>query len=238
MRLPRVRFTIRRMMGVALVCAASGLLYHTLLSPHFGVTVPGRVYRRAQPEDRATMSRLIDRLHLASVLNLRGGSDVNPWYADEVRVTSERGVDFYDFPLSDTRRPQRRELLTLLDLFGRCRYPLLIHCKSGSDRTGLVCGLYRMSVCGEPPKHARSALSFAYGNVRFVPGHDHLHEPFLEYAEWLKARRLRHSPDRLREWVENEYRSTDPRKGFDPILPGPRFPSRFASGDQAGREMR
>ena len=51
---------------------------------------------------------------------------------------------YYDLPLSATRRPTRRELLQLIDLLETCSYPLLIHCKSGADRTGLASALYRL----------------------------------------------------------------------------------------------
>src|SRR5262249_57216146 len=92
---------------------------------------------------------LIRGRRIASVLNLRGGSLADTFYQEEVRVTHALGVDFYDLPMSATRRPSRRELLLLLDLFGRCRYPLLIHCKEGSDRTGLACAPYLMASRGD-----------------------------------------------------------------------------------------
>ena len=66
-------------------------------------------------------------------------------------MARDQGLEFYDLPMSACRRPTRRELLVLLDLFEHCRYPLLIHCKSGSDRTGLASALYLMSRRGEPP---------------------------------------------------------------------------------------
>ncbi len=92
-------------------------------------------------------------------MNLRGGSEADPWYAAEVRATTRRGIDFYDVPISPVRRPRAASCLILLDLLGRCRYPLLIHCKSGSDRTGLLSGLYLMDRLGQPPDLALGAFS-------------------------------------------------------------------------------
>jgi protein tyrosine phosphatase (PTP) superfamily phosphohydrolase (DUF442 family) len=192
-----------------------------LFHGNFGVVEPERVYRSAQPVK--DLPRLIERYGLRSILNLRGGSYDNSWYTAEVRATGERGVDFYDLPLSATRRPYRREMLILLDLFERCRYPLLIHCKSGSDRTGLATALYRMSRLGESPDQALRAFSLQYGHVP-LGGPEHLHEPLQEYGAWLKARRLIHRPEHLRAWIERVYVSDSPERQVPSLQPGPRKP--------------
>ena len=186
---------------------------------NFGVVAPGRVFRSSQPE--SNLRRLVATNRVASILNLRGGSRSDRFYVDEVRLARASGIDFYDFPMSASRRPTRRELLVLLDLFARCRYPLLIHCKSGSDRTGLACGLYLMACDGEPPDRARKALSMAYGHVPLL-GRARLHDPFVEYDRWLEEHHLAHTPERLRSWVEHDYRSDDPETEFAPLEAGPR----------------
>jgi hypothetical protein len=203
----------RRGRALAAVLAAAVLLAtivalrRPLFQGNFAVVDPGRVYRAAQPG--AELERLIDALHLASIVNLRGGSLSDAWFASEVRVCRERGVAYYDRPMRATRRPSRRELLDLLDLLDRCRYPLLIHCKSGADRTGLASGLYLMVRKGQPPGQALRAFSWAHGHVP-LGGPEHLQEPFHEYGAWLKAHRLAHLPDRFRSWVEREYRDRVP----------------------------
>jgi hypothetical protein len=190
-----------------------------LFHGNFGVVDPERVYRSAQPDE--TLPIVIEQYGLASILNLRGGSPSDSWYVAEVRVSRERGVDFYDLSMSATRRPRRRELLILLDLFERCRYPLLIHCKSGSDRTGLVTALYLMSRRGEPPDQALRAFSLHYGHVP-IGGPEHLHEPLEEYRAWLDARHLVHRPEHLRAWIANVYVSDDPNREVPVLQPGPR----------------
>ena len=108
--------------------------------------------------------------------------------AIEIKSSRENGVAYYDLPLSATRRPTRRELLQLIDLLDRCSYPLLIHCKSGADRTGLASALYRMVRRGEPPESALASFSIEFGHIPFF-GTEHLHEPLQEYAAWLKSAR-------------------------------------------------
>ena len=213
----------RRRVFLILIGAAVLLAVQTFHRPlfygNFGVVERERVYRAKQPV--GNLDALISTYQLASVLNLRGGSPADPFYANEVKVTSARGVDFYDLPMSATRRPTRRELLLLIDLFGRCRYPLLIHCKSGADRTGLASGVYLMAGRGVGPDRALRAFTLHYGHVNMF-GTETLHEPVVEYAEWLKNKGLGHTPARFREWVENVYDRDEPPAPFRPLRVGPR----------------
>ncbi len=158
---------------------------------------------------------------MRSILNLRGGKPADSWYADEVKASRESGVAFYDFPLSATRRPTRGELLVLIDTLRSCEYPLLIHCKSGADRTGLASALYLMTRRGVPPDRAEDAFTLEYGHVPLF-GPEHLHEPLDEYAAWLAAHGLAHTPERFRDWVRNEYESPDGPADPPPLKPGPR----------------
>lgn len=193
----------------------------SLFEGNFGVVWADSVYRSAQPGRE--LADLIDRHRLATVLDLRGGSPTDPFYDNEVRVTGARGVDFYDLPMSAVRRPTRRELLLLIDLFGRCRYPLLIHCKQGADRTGLATAVYLLSVRGVDPAEARRAFSLDYGHVAFW-GPETLHGPIDEYGEWLSSTGQTHTPGRLHQWVLHEYRSADPHAEPRPLRSGPREP--------------
>jgi protein tyrosine phosphatase (PTP) superfamily phosphohydrolase (DUF442 family) len=222
-RTSRRRVHLRRLAVSTLFVAA--LVTFTFRNPWFrgnlGVVDEGRVYRSAQPTDG--LPSLVASKGLATVLNLRGGSDADPWYAAEVANTRRLGVDFYDLPMTATARPTRKQLLTVLDLLDRCKYPLLIHCKSGSDRTGLVSALYLMSRKGIPPERAEDAFSLYYGHVPLL-GTRHLHEPFREYADWLKSHQLAHTPERFRDWVAHDYRADDPLVELVPLPTGPRPP--------------
>jgi protein tyrosine phosphatase (PTP) superfamily phosphohydrolase (DUF442 family) len=193
---------------------------------------PGLVYRSAQPV--GDVVRLIHEHKIGSILNLRGGKESDPWYVAEVAAAESERVDFYDFPLSAVRRPTRRELIGLLGVLDRCKYPLLIHCKSGSDRTGLAAGMYLMYRRGVPPDRAEAAFSLAHGHVPLL-GPERLHEPFDEYAAWLDAEDLEHTPDRLLDWVRHHYRADDPLVAVTPVLPGPRIRRQAALPSQTPR---
>ncbi len=219
---PLARFRIwNRAAAVVLIGAitVSWVFRRPWFEHNFGVVDAGLAMRSAQPTNQlGDWSR---RYRLKSVLNLRGGGAGDWWYGNEIKCAREAGIAYYDLPLSATRRPTRRELLQLIDLLDRCGYPLLIHCKSGADRTGLASALYRMVRRAEPPESALTSFSIEFGHVPLF-GTEHLHEPLQEYAAWLKNAGLAHSASRFRGWVRNEYAAPDPPGDPPPVQPGPR----------------
>jgi len=219
---PAHRFPTGKAAVVAVVvCALSLVLVfrRPWLEGNLGVVDVGRVIRTAQPTSQ--LPRLVAEYHLRSILNLRGGSPADSWYDAEVKTAQASNLAYYDIPLSATRRPTRRELLILIDTLERCPYPLLIHCKSGADRTGLASAVYLMTQKGQTPEQAEGAFALEFGHIP-VAGTQHLHEPLHEYADWLKAGRLQHTAGRFRAWVKNEYRSNDPSIDPPPWPTGPR----------------
>jgi protein tyrosine phosphatase (PTP) superfamily phosphohydrolase (DUF442 family) len=186
---------------------------------NLGVVEAGRVIRSAQPT--AHLPVWIRAYQLRSILNLRGGDVSDTWYDAEVQAAQAAGVSFYDFPISATKRPTRSQLLVLIDTLASCPYPLLIHCKSGADRTGLASALYLMIQRGVPPEQAEQAFTLEHGHIPLC-GPEHLHEPLDEYASWLAERGLIHSPERFREWIKHEYASPGGPEDPPPLKPGPR----------------
>ncbi len=222
----RIRRRIVRATALACLTAAlgfGGFLLQPFYSQNIGIVDPDRVIRSAQPTSR--VDDMIRDYKLASILNLRGGSPKDFFYANEVRATEEAGVSFYDLPLSATRRPKRRELLLLIDVLNTCEYPLLIHCKSGADRTGLASAIYRLEILGQSPEQAKEAFTVLHSHVPWF-GTQHLHEPFDEYAAWLAEHGRTHAPGRFRDWVMNDYKAEDPAAAPPPIAAGPRRRSR------------
>lgn len=200
-----------------------GLFHRFFFLDNLAVVERDRVYRSAQFKGR--LEPTLRSLGIATVLNLRGGSRADWWYAQEVDVTRHLGIDFYDLPMQADEVPSRRELLAIIDLLDRCQYPILIHCKSGSDRTGLVSALYRMVERGESPEKARGSFSLWRGHVPLL-GPEQLHTPLVQYQGWLNQQKLPHTPDRFRHWLATTY-TTDREALAEkavplPLVPGPR----------------
>jgi protein tyrosine/serine phosphatase len=206
------------MLVLALSAAVIGFR-RPLFQGNLGVVDPARAYRSAQPSSE--LEATIRKLGLRSIIDLRGGSESDVFYSNEVETTGRLGVDFYDIPMSASRRPSRRDLIRMVDVIDHARTPLLIHCKWGADRTGLMSALYQLVVLGEPPEKAIHAFSLSYGHFPLF-GPERLHEPIDEYARWLREHGLEHNPQRFRDWLANDYRSDDPYKAWPIVRPGPR----------------
>ena len=175
----------------------------------------------ARPSRRRNCRAGSSDFHLKSILNLRGEARRTGGTTAEVRTAQENGLSFYDLPLSATRRPAGTNCFSLIDILQQCPYPLLIHCKSGADRTGLASALYLMLERGETPEQAERAFSIEFGHVP-LGGHRASARAAERVCRMAQANRLPHTPERFRDWVKNEYQSADPPSDPPPYPTGPR----------------
>jgi hypothetical protein len=206
-----------------------------LFASNVGVVDSGKAYRSAQLHDE--LDAFVHEHQIAAILNLRGGWPRDPYYENELDVARRRGIQFFDLAMSAVRRPDRHELLALIDLFRSGPFPILIHCKQGADRTGLATAIYRMVREGRPPDQALRAFTLKHAHVPAF-GAEKLHEPLEEYAADLAKRGLAHTPDRFREWVLWTYADEDP-PGVEPprLEAGPRAEVRAALAARAIRNQ-
>ena len=67
--------------------------------------------------------------------------------------------------------PPPERLKQLLETFDHARYPILIHCQGGSDRTGLASTLYENQIEHIPLDQAEQAeLTLRYGHFSYSSG--------------------------------------------------------------------
>ncbi len=122
---------------------------------------PGKVYRSRQL-DAGELAAVIRRFGVKSILNLRGHNQGDRWYQDEALIADALGVRLYSVALSAHRDVDSSQVADLLSLLHALPLPILIHCKSGADRTGLVSALYLYEVEGTSLEEAAGQLSLFY----------------------------------------------------------------------------
>jgi len=124
----------------------------------------GELYRSAQlaPDQ---LARVIDREHIASILNLRGRSETDDWWIAETAMARQKGTVHADFAMSASAMPPPERLAALVALMRSLPKPILIHCHAGSDRTGLAAALYLAAIDGDDEETAEAQLSFRFGHV-------------------------------------------------------------------------
>jgi len=154
-----------------------------------------QVYRSNQPSARQ-LTALHRKVGLKTVLNLRGTTDQS-FYLFEAEVCHTLGIDLVDLSLSASRAPPKAKLEELYVLLQDLPRPLLIHCKSGADRTGLAAFMYQLLIEHQPFEVARRQLSFRYLHVANSPAgiQDHILRHYeaaykatgIGFMEWVRS---------------------------------------------------
>ena len=135
----RLAGCVRRSLPLLLVPGLALLAFVCSVVAHhnFYVVSPGLVYRSAQMNAGA-LSVVIPEYGIKSILNLRGAGEGKDWYSAEINTSRQFGVQHFDYALSASHELKDEEMDQILATIRNAPKPILIHCKSGSDRTGLV----------------------------------------------------------------------------------------------------
>jgi protein tyrosine/serine phosphatase len=189
-------------------------LLPTLLAgcSNFHIVEPGRFYRSAQPS-QAQLESWIDTYELKTVVSLRGGSPDNPDLVASRTAAENKGIRFVQHKLRARRYPTKPELLGLWKIFAEGEYPMLVHCQSGVDRSGLASGVYLLWRTGDVDQADEQLDFFPYWHTGWF-GSYKLDRVFEMY---------RPSKDRLSfpEWVETEYKNPDQEHEPSQLHPRP-----------------
>lgn len=175
-----------------------------LLAGNVHEIIAGRLYRGGQPSAKA-LDSIIDKYQIRTVLNVRGCCFPDSWYVEEAAVCQRRGVYLEDVTFSAVHLPSRDELRALVEVLDRAAYPIFVHCRHGSDRTGIAAAIAFLLLDGHSLAEARGQLGLRYGHLPF--GRTTMLDRFLDlYADWLRAAGQEHAPARFRHWLLDEYR--------------------------------
>ena len=143
---------------VAAAAVGSGRWLHEWPVHHFGVVVPGAVYRSGQPGGEQ-WQRLVEHYGIRAVIDLREDRPQAGRQIEETRFCARAGIRYSKVPIGPDRLTEE-ELDDILKVMTdpNCR-PVLVHCEHGGSRTGVVIAAYRMVVQGW---HLEAALADSY----------------------------------------------------------------------------
>lgn len=122
---------------------------------------------RSRQLDKAELIHYIKTYQIKSIVNLRGENTGSEWYQDEIRVGHELGITHYDYGISANRDVLDEDVNAIMIILRDAPKPILIHCKSGADRTGLIAALYQYAQGGRSAYEAAGQLSIVYGHLPF-----------------------------------------------------------------------
>lgn len=162
-------------------------------------------WRSAQPAPYQIAAAA--RSGVKTILNLRGDRDCGSYWLE--KTACERlGVALVNFQVRSRAAPSKEELRGARDVLERIEYPVLLHCKSGADRAGLMSVLYRHIRLGEPISEAKRELSWKYGHIR--QSDTGVLDAFFE--RYLSDTRDR--PMAFFDWVEQVYEPDEVKSTF------------------------
>ena len=165
----------------------------------------GRAWRSAQPAPHhiATMKRL----GIKTIVNLRGERLCGS-YTLERNACRRHGIELENYKVRSRAAPSLEELRGARDLFRRIEYPMLLHCKSGADRAGLMSVLYMHLVEAQPMEQAIKQLSLRFGHIRQAD--TGVIDMFFE--RYIEANAQQ--PIDFFEWVETAYKPKELQRSF------------------------
>jgi protein tyrosine phosphatase (PTP) superfamily phosphohydrolase (DUF442 family) len=147
--------------ALAIGIAGWYFLYRQGIERNFATVVEARVYRSAQPS-ASDLVAWKARYGLKTVVNLRGAGDGS---RGEGKDAADAGLELIELRCSAQDLPSSLWVRGLIEALETARQPLLIHCKAGSDRTGVASVMAAMAIGNQRYSDARSQLSLKYGHV-------------------------------------------------------------------------
>src|SRR6266446_8088813 len=131
------------MASILLVASTAGALAqgaHYPELPNFH-QVNAQLYRGAQP--KAGGVKRLAQLGVKTIINLREEKGLAQAEEKEARAA---GLRFFNIPFKRTGRPTDEQIERVMALLNdSSNQPVFVHCQLGSDRTGLVIAIYRIT---------------------------------------------------------------------------------------------
>ncbi len=162
------------------------------------------VWRSNHPSPKM-LRRLRDKAGLRTVVNLRGAAG-HAAYLFEREACDALGIEMIDLHMSAHHPPPRASLVTLIDILRTAPKPMLLHCKSGADRTGLAAALYLHILKGVPLEKARRQLHWRFLHFRHGTAgvQDFFFDHYLATADGMP----------LEDWIRIRYDETELARAF------------------------
>ena len=123
-------------------------------------------YRSAQPSPKQ-LEKIIKKYKIKTIINLRGAEKISI-LEKERAICKKLNVNLIEIKYHSRGIPSYETIKNTKKLLESIEYPVLIHCKAGSDRTGLVATLYLYFIKNIPINKAIKQLNFfPYGHIKY-----------------------------------------------------------------------
>jgi len=104
---------------------------------------------------------------IQTIINLRGKRNCSSYYLEK-ETCKKHNIKLINFPVTSRAAPNKETILHAKKLFEKVEYPIIMHCKSGADRAGLMSALYLILKKNIPVHEAKKQLSFKYLHIKYA----------------------------------------------------------------------
>lgn len=135
------------------------------LTKNFYEVDPGKFYRSAQlyPDE---LEEVVKKYGIKTVISLRGAPQNSYWVPGQIETLKKLNVDFVPISWTSHYFPHKEDLQAFIKTLKDSPRPILVHCRSGADRTGEASAIYEIEFMGKPKEKAiEDQLSFKYWHL-------------------------------------------------------------------------
>jgi protein tyrosine/serine phosphatase len=161
------RFRKRMVRALLIVLGAIGVYaLYTYSTNNFHTVIAGEFYRSARPTPEL-IAKWHKRYGIKTIVNLMGSHPEYDWYRAEQAAAKANGITLIDYKMSAERDVSAEELEEILSMLSNAERPILVHCRSGADRSGIISAFYVAGVAGGSEYYAEFQLAPFFGHLPF-----------------------------------------------------------------------
>ncbi len=141
---------------------------------------------------------------MKTIINLRGVRHCSSYYLEK-ETCEKYNIKLINFPVTSRDTPKIKTILAAKKLFKEVEYPIIMHCKSGADRAGLMSALYLILHENKSVEEAKNQLSIKYLHLKHAK--TGVLDAFFENY-------LNNSKKPFLKWVKEDYDSEKVKASF------------------------
>lgn len=174
-------------MAVIALSALGAFIYRSSVfrpAKNFHEIDPGKFYRSAQLA-KDEFDEVVKKYGIRTVINLRGSQPGEWWFDDEKAALDRLNVHFENLGFSTEQLQTKEDWIKYIDLLKTAERPILVHCRSGADRTGEASAVYMHDYMHVSREQVLEQVSVRYLHVPMFMPAKRLFVENYEGPEWL-----------------------------------------------------
>lgn len=183
---------------LALFIVFSAYFAYNFFTLNVHTVIPGTIYRSAQL-NHAELTYYQKKLHLKTIINLRGNWPKKSWYRTENRLATKQHLHYYSIQFEAYLLPSKARLRELVYALQIAPKPLLLHCEGGADRTGMAAVI--STILFDNNASIRTLQRQASWHYNVISKDTVGYQVLMNYLTWLQKNQYCSSKKHFLQWL-------------------------------------